>query len=646
MTGINGKIARVNLTTGTIGIEEPDEVFYRRYFGGRNIILYYLLKELSADTDPLSPENKLIFATSILTGAAYPGLGRNSVGAKSPLTGLYGDSEAGGFFGPELRFAGFEALIIEGASTKPVYLWIKDGTIEIRDASRMWGMNIKETSEAIKKELEDKQVRLEMIGPAGENLVLYAGVSADINHFHGRSGLGAVMGSKKLKAVAVRGTEKLDFFDKEKIKALSKWYAENFKSNPESFNLYTNGSQGTYFHAYAAGTLPTRNFSFAKPEELGFTIDEMHTALKKGSDGCYACMVRCKPVMASEKPYEIDPVYGGPEYETLGGFGALLEVKDYNVICKAHELCNKYGLDTISTSVVIAFAMECYEEGLLAGFDLEGIEPLFGNGEAVLQLIEKIAHREGIGDFLALGVKRCAEKIGKGADKYAMHVKGQEFPLQEPRAKYGVALAFAVSPTGADHIQHIHDGAYDPANLGYTHKVAGTSAVLKESHFLGILEPVESLSLSPEKIRLFLYTHFYYNLINVLDICLYTFGPIRVGKLKHIVELAEACTGWNISFWELMKAGERASTMARCFNIVHGATKADDTLPDRLFETCKRGGFEGSRIKREDFFSALDLFYEMMGWDKNGVPMRGKLYELELGWMEEKIEPYRKRDGS
>jgi len=633
--GYNGKMVRVSLSTGKIAVEEKDWLFYRTYMGGRGIISYFLLNEVPADSDPLSEQNKLICATSVMTGSAIPGFGRHSVGAKSPLTNLYGESQAGGYWGAELKRAGFDALIVEGKAAKPVYLWINDGKVEIKDAAALWGRDTADVQEQLAEALGEKRLRALIIGKAGENMVRVAGIAADVTHYHGRTGMGAVMGSKNLKAIAVRGTQGLQFADPDKIKQLAQWFSERFKDNADNKAHNQYGTSPYYWNANFAGSLPTRNFNsgyFEGAEKL--SLEETHKLLKIKTSGCYACPVRCKQIFQDEEPYKIDPRYGGPEYETIAAFNSTCGVDDVRAAAKAHELCNRYGLDTVSSGVIIAFAMECYENRLITKEDTEGIDLSFGNAEGMLTMLEKMAAREGFGDVLAEGVKRAAEKIGKGAQQYAMHVKGQEFAMAEPRAKFGVGLAYAVSPTGADHLQHEHDGAFDPNLTGYSHDAEDASVFLQGVFPLGILEPVESLYLGAEKVRLFTYLQHYWSLFDTLDLCLFMFAPVRTFRIPQLVEMVRAVTGWETSLWELMKVGERSTTLTRAFNVRHGATKEDDKLPGRMFEGLKGGPLSGSKMDRAEFEKSLPLYYEMMGWDKeNGVPQPAKLYELSIGWV-------------
>lgn len=633
--GYNGKILRVNLSTGTTSVEEKDWLFYRKYLGGRGIIAYYLLNEVPADANPLGEENKLIFATGVITGVPLPGLGRHSVGAKSPLTNFYGDSEAGGYWGPELKFSGYDAVVVEGKAKKPVYIYINEGKVEIKEAYKLWGKDTADVKEAIIEENGDKHIKVVAIGKAGENMVRYAGIASDNCHFHGRTGMGAVMGSKNLKAIAVRGTKRPKVYEENKIKELSKYFMNNYKKNDVSGSWRHFGTSQLYFNFGEAGILPTKNFTSGEFEGAKkWTLQETHDRLKVKQESCYACPVRCKMVFEAKEPYEIDPRYGGPEYETLGAFNSTCCVDDIRAGAKAHELCNRYGLDSISTGVTIAFAMECYENGLITKEDTDGIELRFGNAEAMLEMVEKIATRDGFGDLLAEGSKRAAEKIGKGAEKFSITSKSKEFAMHEPRNKFGVGLAYAVSPIGADHLQHEHDPGFAP-DPNYDGKDPDKApGMMKEVYTLGILEPVESFYLGPEKVRLFTYLQNFWSIFQCLDMCIFTYGPSGTYRLNQIVEIISAVTGWETSLWELMKAGERTVTMTRCFNLKHGLTRKDDSLPDRMFESLESGVNKGVKLDRNEFNEAVSLYYEMQGWDrKEGVPTEARLHELSLGWV-------------
>ena len=403
--GYNGKVLRVDLTTGSFRVEEPGEVVYRTYLGGGGLASYYLLRELAPGIDPLSADNVLIFASSVISGVPIAGMVRFTIAAKSPLTGAYGEAEAGGFWGPELKFAGFDALIITGKAEKPSYLWINDGKVEIRSAERIWGMETGPAQEAIKEELGEKRARVALIGPAGENMVRFACVVNELKHANGRTGMGAVMGSKNLKAVAVRGTKKMDVHDPEKLRELSKELTELIGQYGPNKVLRKLGTSNLIMALNNQGILPTRNFrggSFEGAQKI--SGERMAETILKSEEGCYACAVRCKrAVEIPSGPYATDSCYGGPEYETLASLGSLLCIDDLAAITKGNELCNRYTLDTISTGVAIAFAMECYEAGILTKTDTGGIDFRFGNPEAMLKGIEWIAFRRpGWGIFLPM----------------------------------------------------------------------------------------------------------------------------------------------------------------------------------------------------------------------------------------------------
>lgn len=622
--GYTGNILRVNLMEGTVTTEHPDEVFYRTYLGGRALAAHYLLREVPAGADPLGPENKLIFATAVTTGAPVPGLSRYTVAAKSPLTNLYGEAEASGFFGAELKWAGYDAIIFEGRASEPVYLAVVDGKAELRDASHLWGKDTGDVQSAIWAEMGDGRVQVAQIGPAGEKLVRFACVLSGptFSHANGRAGMGAVMGSKNLRAVAVRGHERNAVKDPEALRKLAKAFADGWKSNPDDGFLNRIGTSGYVAPLQAAGNLPTRNFNeglFEGAEQV--SGEAIHQELIVGNEGCYACPVHCKRIAKSDGTYKIDPLYGGPEYESLAAFSSFQGISDVAAAARANELCNRWGMDTIGAGVTIAFAQECVQTGILSKEEV-GRNLSFGNAEAMLGMLEDVAFRRGFGDLLAEGSKRAAEKIGKGAEKLAMHVKGQELPMHDPRGKKGVGLGYAVSPTGGDHLQIEHDGAF-----------AAPGLFLDKIRPLGINEPVDALALGPQKVRLFTYLQSWWSLLNCLDICYFTFAPVRQFDVPDLVEIVKATTGWSTSIWELMKVGERGTTMLRLFNLKHGWTRKDDWLPDRLFEPLPAGPLKGSRMDRAEMEEAISGYYAMMGWDAaSGVPTDAKLKELDLAW--------------
>lgn len=627
--GMTGNILRVDLSKNKHWVESPDETFYRTYFGGSALACFYLLKERPATVDPLSPANLLIFASSPLVGSGIPGTNRYSVAAISPLTGLYGEAEAGGWFSPELKKAGFDAVLVEGKADHPVYLWIHDESVEIRNASALWGKNTGETQDCIESELGQSKVRVAAIGQGGENQVRYACVVTDMKHTNGRGGMGAVMGSKNLKAVAVKGSGSIAAKDQEGLKKMIKWYSDNFMDHPIQRVLHDGGTIGwDVTELDEAGILPTRNFhsgSFEKAQDICGDTFHRDYFLKAGT--CQGCVVRCKRVAKSEGPWKVDPTYGGPEYETAAAFGSLCGVSDLEAVCKAHELCNKYTLDTISTGASIAFAMECFENGLLTSTDTDGLDLRFGNTQAMMACLDKIAKREGIGNLLAEGTRLAAQKIGGKANNFAMQVKGQEMAMHEPRGKATIGLAYALSSTGANHTEGPHDYLFQEGALG--------EADLNE---LGIVKPIPPIEMIDEKARQFTYMQYTWNLFNTLGLCIFTAGPGKLLKMNQVAEAVRNVTGWNTNLWEIMKLGERTVNLKRCVSLRQGASRTDDRLPGRMFEPLEGGLLKGNALDRDQFERCLDLYYEMHSWDKNGIPSRGKLHELGVAWVDELLE--------
>jgi len=628
--GYTGQIARINLSDRLISKESFDEAFYKKFLGGRNIAAYLMLKEIPQDANPLGPENKFIVTTSILTGTPIPGSARHTIAAKSPLNGGFGESEGGGFWGPELKFAGYDGLIIEGKADSPVYIFIHNDEISIKDARHLWGKETGDVQDMICQENADEKIRVLQTGIAGENLVKYAAVTNELKHWCGRCGLGAVMGSKNLRAIAVRGTQKVPMKNREKIMEFCKWFASNIKNNEGLSFKAEYGTAGGVVAVDAMGLLPTRNFrkgSFEYAKEIGG--EKMHDELLTKREGCYSCPVRCKRVVGyKDDSIQIYEEYGGPEFESVGSLGSACEIKDLKYICKANEVCGRLGLDTISTGMTIAFAMECFERGIITEKDSDGIRLEFGNGDALLEMIYRIAKREGLGNILAEGSLRAAQIIGKGAEKFSMTVKNQEFPAHEPRGKWGVALGYAVSPTGADHLVAAHDPWFE-TEPDKEHEL--TYMDVSPMYQYGIREPLPSKSLSTEKIRLFVHLQYLWSLYNVLDLCIFIGVPeYRMTSIDQIVELINNVCGWNLGHWEVVKTGEKGIQMARLFNLKHGVLKDHDTLPDRMFEPLENGAQKGTAIDRNEFCKGLEVYYEMMGWDKEGVPTLGKLAELGI----------------
>lgn len=616
-SGYSGKIFRVNLSNEKISVEQPNEAFYRRYLGGWGFIAYYLLKELRVETDPLSPQNKLFFAPGVITGAPIGGSDRNAVGAKSPLTGGFGAAEVGGYFPSMLKFAGIDTIIVEGQAESPVYLWTHDGKVEIRDATHLWGLHTGNTLETIRNELGNQRISAAMIGPGGENLVRFACVMNGLKNAAGRTGMGAVMGSKRLKAVAAFGRGSLEMADPDTIRTMAKIMAKNIKENPTNFSLF--GTGGDLTGAVESGNLPTNNFRdglFPEPKRISSAYWK-ERGIMIGMEGCFACPVRCKKVVKIDGKFTVDPKYGGPEYETEAALGSCCGITDEEALCKGNELCGRYGLDTISTGVNIAFAMECFEKGLITKNETDGIDLRFGNGEAMVKIIRMIGDRKGIGNLLAEGSMRVANKIGKGAEKYAVHVKGQEFPMHEPRLKRGMAIGYSVSPTGADHMHSLHDTS-----------LVTEKGLIRYKPF-GVYEPVPLEEMGASKVRIQKYHTQWRIMMNSLVFCV--FPP---WTKEELVQIVNAVTGWETTGFELMKTGQRILTMARVFNLKEGFTAADDWLPPRMFQPATCGPLSNTTVDEKGLKKARSIFYAMMGWDREtGIPTTDTLGELDIAWI-------------
>lgn len=635
--GYNGKILHVNLTNGEFQVEEPGEEFYRKYMGGSALALHYLLKDMPAGVDPLGPENILVLALSVVTGTAISGQSRMTAAAKSPLTDAIGDSQGGGFFPAELKFAGFDAVVIKGKAKKPVYLWINEGNFELRDASHLWGKITGEAEKSIQEELDDNKIEVLQIGPAGEKGVRFAGIFSMSNRANGRTGMGAVMGSKNLKAVAVRGKKRPKAADKAGLRTLAKWGSSNF---PESdiAGLGKYGTAETTGANQSSGTLPAYNYNsgvFDGWEPIDGTT--MYDTILRGAaegkqdrlgrDTCYACTVRCKRVVEiTDGPYKVDPHYGGPEYETTSTFGNYCAIDDLAAISKANEICNKYGLDSISCGATISWAFEAFNQGKLTLEDTDGLDLTWGNAASMVALTEKIAKRDGFGDLLAEGSERAAKKIGRGTEAYLITFKGQEAPAHMPRVKRSLAVIYATNPYGADHQVHEHDPAFEDDFEYYEDRMA----------VLGFTEGTEPRSLGAEKIRFAIEGQRMYSAMDSLNLCQFVYGPAwQLYGPNDMVELVRTVTGWeDITFAELQKVGERRVNMMRAFNAREGLDRRNDVIPEKLFKPLKGGTSDGWKLDRDEVNVAMDLYFEFCGWDvETGNPTQSKLDELGLEWI-------------
>ncbi len=623
-----GKILHVDLTTSKIWTENPPDEIYLKLVGGRALEAYLLLRDLPVGADPLGPENLLIFAPGVFQGTNLPGAGRHSVGGKSPLTGAIGSAEAGGWWGHEFKRSGWDALVVHGQAKSPVYLWIHNDKVEIRPADHLWGRDVADVEVAIRSELKEEKLRVSQCGIAGENLVLMANVINDYSRAAGRNGLGAVMGSKKLKAVAVRGTKNVLPTDRKSATALAKWLGDNYKTLAAW--AHEKGTPGGLVGLNENSALPTRNFQDPDfPDAMSIGWETLHTSVLIGRDTCQACPIECKQVVSYEgQDYPDSPafktqvkgevtlnrIYGGPEYETLGAFGSSCGVNDIVAVSKANEWTAQWGLDPISTGMTIAFVMECVDRGLLTAEMTGGYLPKWGSSKDLLEGVDMIAHRRGFGDIMALGSKRVAQWIGNGAEEYLVEVKGQELPMHEPRLKVALGVGYAVAPVGADHMMNIHDTGYSSPGRGLDR----VNTVYK-------VGPMPSTKLSDEKMNLFYHEVNWQHFQDCAICCM--FYPY---DYKQLAGALSAMTGHEYEAQDILDVGERAQQLCRLFNNREGFTEKDDRLPKRVMQAFKSGPLEGVEITDEALHTARQTWYGLMGWTPEGVPTKERLDQLGL----------------
>ena len=617
MFGYMGKILRIDLTNGKITEEFPDENTLKMYLGGAGLATKYLFDEVKKGIDPLGPENKLIYMTGPLTGTVSPSTGRYSVVAKSPLTGAWGQANSAGFWGRDFKRSGFDGVIFEGISPKPVYLVTDEGKAELRDATHLWGKNTSETTRLIKEELGDK-FNVSCIGIGGENLVKYAAIMNDCDKPYygraaGRTGMGAVMGSKNLKAIASRGTIKIEVANPEEYREEAKQRYDWVNQSLLKMTIEVYGTAAVVDISNNLGGFPTRNWQtgvFKGAEKInGTTINETILVERKP---CFACPIACGRITEiKEGPYKSKGE--GPEYESLGALGSMCGVDSLEAVTLAHFLCNEYGLDTISTGSTIGFAIECYEKGILTNDDTGGLEFTWGNADLIVDLVHKIGKREGIGNMLAEGTRRMAEKLGKDSIKFAMQVKGLELPAYDSRAAKITGLAFATANRGGDHITAYIEG---PAFL------AMPFLIVEDADVGDILQEI------PEKAEVVKDLEDAFGIFDAIGGCKFM-GMVLTGE--DWASLIEKLLGYEFTENDFRKTGERIYNLERAFNIREGLSRADDTLPARLLEEpMPEGPAEGHVVNLKPL---LDAYYEYRGWDNNGKPTPEKLKELELDWL-------------
>jgi aldehyde:ferredoxin oxidoreductase len=630
--GYHGKILHVDLTTGRVEVETPPESFYRTYMGGGAMATYYILREVPQGADPLGPENLLAVFPSVVTGATIAGVSRINVNAKSPMSGAIGDSQGGGFFPAEFKFAGYDGVVFHGQSPRWVYLTIIDGKAELHNASHLTGKVTGAVDALLKQEVGDEKAQVMQIGPAAEKGVRFSGIVNMANRLNGRTGMGLVMASKKLKAIVVRGHTKPQIADPKALAAINKQGAQWIPANPDVEGLGRLGTASVVMPQNSFGTLPTRNYTEGQFEGAeAISGEKMAETILKERDTCYACTVRCKRVVEiTEGKYKVDPLYGGAEYETIGTFGSYCGIADLAAVSLAHQVCDMHGVDTISCGATIAFAMECFEKGIITKEDTGGIELRFGNTDAMLEVLNQIVTMTGkLGPVLAEGSARAAKKWGRGAEACLITVKNEEAPAHMPQAKRSLALIYAVNPFGADHQSSEHDWMIEE----------GVAADLYMGRLatLGLTEKLPPMSLGDPKIKFAYLGQAFYSMMDTLDLCQFVWGPAwcLFGPVET-VDMVKAVTGWDVTIDELIQVGIRRINLMRTFNAREGLARKDDALPEKFFKPLGGAGpTAGIAVGRGEFEHSLDEYYRLHGWTRDGVPTAAALEKSGIPWAAE-----------
>ena len=606
MHGYQRRILRVDLTTGAIAVDSLDDAWARDFIGGTGYATRLLYEELSPQADPLSPGNHLLFMTGPLTGTGFPTASRYQVCTRSPLTGLWVDASSSGMWGNELKHAGYDGILVEGQASGPVYLLATDDRVVIRPAAHLWGLDARETPRQLRRELGDRRLRVACIGPAGERCTLMTSVMSDEGRAAGRGGVGAVMGSKRLKAIAVRGRAPVAVGHPGRLRALGRDIAKTLTS-PGLQALSRWGTSAAMDTGWVTGDTPVKNWQVGLwregCERLGGK--RIAAAVLQRHAPCFRCPVRCgrwfrlvSDTLSLEGP--------SPEYQTLATFGPLLLNDDLETVLLANDLCNRYGLDTVSTGSAIAFAMEAYERGFLTGADTGGLDLAWGSREAIIGLLRQIGGGVGLGALLGQGVRRAAEVLGVGAEEFAVHVKGLEVPMHDPRAFFAMAVNYATGPRGADHMRgnvlaHEVGSAATRSPAGRRFESEGKGGAARQAQDWSAL-------------------------VNSLILCMF------VGQELSPQQVAAALTAATSRNWEpgeVTRAGERIVNLQRLFNLRCGATGADDRLPPRLLTPTPDGSHAG---RVPDLARQLEEYYRERGWDADGVPGAERLEALGLGF--------------
>jgi aldehyde:ferredoxin oxidoreductase len=624
--GYTGRILWIDLNERSFQFEERDDSFWRIFIGGGLLGTRLLIEKTPQGIDPLGSENPLIFASSVIGGHPGVGLTKFVAVAKSPLTGGIGETRAVGPFSIAMKGIGADVIVVLGQSQDPVILLINNNHVDFLNAGEIWGKTVGETTDCLEN-LHGKQLHTAVIGPAGENMVRFASIVTDRSFQVPRMGMGAVMGSKKLKAIALNGDKRPKLFDKRTVGTLSKYYKSHINDNDLVKWQYEKPgfSCWIYLHGLDAA-LCTNNYSKSIFEAVDGYKEGVFMENYIDELPCPGCPNNCIKSIHPKSAEDYDRRASGIHQEIVGTMGPNIGNAKLQTMLIANNLCNQYGLDPTSLGFTISFAMELFEKEILKKEDYDGRELHFGDSDEALRMIEQITRRQGLGDILAEGTKRAAKTIGGGAEQFAMHVKGQEMVPIEPRSQTNLALGYSVAPIGPRHDICEHDWDFD-TRVGWTH-------TLDLSRTIGILNRIPMEYIGTDKVRNFKALYTLWSAADAYLFCIFATAPTRLLSLQKMTEMLHAVTGWETSSYEIMRAGERRDNIMRWYNLREGMTRDDDTLPDRFFtENIKDGPKKGDVLDREKFNSAIQDFYLMMGWDEDGVPRKQTLYDSNLEFL-------------
>jgi aldehyde:ferredoxin oxidoreductase len=617
--GYCGKILLVDLSERKFEELKPSEETYRKFIGGTGLGARFLYEKMKPGSDPLGDENVLGFVTGPLTGTSAPGSGRFTVVCKSPLTNAWADSNSGGYWGPELKYAGYDAVFVKGSARRPVYLQIVEGKAELRDGSQLWGRITRETEEIIKKEIGDERIKVACIGPSGESKSLISGIVNESGRTAARSGVGAVMGSKRLKAVVVRGKAKVEVANPEKLQEAQKTYVDLFKKSNFQQNLAAHGTGGGLSFLVSIGDSAVKNWTRHGTEAMP-TCTKLDSAnmeaFKLRRYGCHSCIVRCGAMVRIEKgEFATGGEVHRPEYETLGSFGTNCSNDNIEAVIRANEVCNLYGMDTIAVGNLIAFAMECYEKGLIGKEETGGLDLSWGNAEAIVSLTEKIARRDGFGAVLADGPRAAADRIGRGSEKWAMHVSGQALPYHDPRTSPAQGTGYFADANPARHMESAGTQTLEQGGVLGNDPVLATPALNRYGDYE---RKGPMLALGAQ----------FFQFYSSAGLC----ALLLLGSTVPAAEYVAAVTGWEMDWTEALRAGKRILTLRQAFNAREGVVPDDFRLPDRLLPPLGVGVSAGQKV---DFETMKASFFEAMGWDlRSGRPYPMTWRELGLDELE------------